>query len=108
MSENSSVSYFSAKKFYVLVAVGLIIFAAGTLFAYSAKSHLKAEDLPAEELVKQERIYAAAKILSMVGFVIALIPSVQILQNTIQNERAKTTEGSNVSVKKEKENSEDE
>ncbi len=108
MSENSSVSYFSARKFYALVAIGLIVFAAGTLFAYCAKSNLKAEDLPAEEFQKQERIYAAAKIISMVGFIVALIPSVQILQNTIQKERAKTTEGSNVSVTKEKENSEDE
>ncbi|MBZ3935025.1 hypothetical protein [Methanimicrococcus blatticola] len=108
MSENSPVSVFSNKKFYVLVAIGLIIFAAGTVFAYSAKSNLKDKDLPADDFQKQERIYAVAKIASMVGFIIALIPSVQILQNTILNERAKTTEGSDVSVKEEKNNEEDE
>lgn len=108
MSENSSVSSFSAKKYYALIAVGLIIFILGTVFAYAADKHLDAGDLPADELKKQDRIYAAAKIGSFIGFIIALIPSVRILQNTIEIERAKTTEGSNVSVKKEKENSEDE
>lgn len=87
MSENSPAPHFSAKKFYIFVAIGLIIFAAGTLFAYSAKHHLDDKSLPAEDQQREERIYAAAKIASMIGFIIALIPSVQILQHTIQKER---------------------
>ncbi|WNY28222.1 hypothetical protein MmiEs2_04060 [Methanimicrococcus stummii] len=99
MSENSF-SNFSAKKFYAIVAIGLIIFAAGTLFAYPAKQNLKADDLPIEELHKQERIYAISKIASMIGFIIALIPSVKILQHAIQNETAKAAE-TNAGSKKE-------
>jgi TRAP-type C4-dicarboxylate transport system permease small subunit len=91
MSENLSVSNFSFKKSYMLVAVGLILLAAGTLFAYSANQHLEAGVLPPEELARQGGIYAAAKIISMIGFIIALIPSVRILQNALLNEKAKSS-----------------
>ncbi|WNY23293.1 hypothetical protein MmiHf6_05980 [Methanimicrococcus hongohii] len=89
MSENSSVSDFSASRSYVIVAVGILILIAGTIFAYSADRHLEAGDLPADELAKQERIYAVSKIGSMVGFIIAIIPSVNILQNSLLNEKSK-------------------
>ncbi|MDV0444530.1 hypothetical protein MmiAt1_00560 [Methanimicrococcus sp. At1] len=89
MSENSSDTDFSSKKFYAIVALGLIIFAAGTIFAYPAGVHLDDPDISAEEYAKQEKIYAVSKVGSMVGFIIALIPSVKILQNSLLKEKEK-------------------
>ncbi|MDR2944930.1 MAG: hypothetical protein LBU81_07645 [Methanosarcinales archaeon] len=110
MSEKLSASRFSAKKFYAFIALGLIIFAAGTLFAYSADS--KSDDLKinggsAEEILKQDHYYAAAKILSFIGFLIALIPSVQILQHALLNENKKTAEKSNTCAENETADQED-
>lgn len=101
MSENSSSSQssqFSTKRLYVFVAIGILIFVLGTVFSYAAGQHLDAGDLPPEELVKQDRIYAVSKIGTFIGFLIALVPSVKILQGTIQKMRDETTEGSPVSV----------
>lgn len=108
MSENSSSSQLQTKRLYVFVAIGVLIFAIGTLFAYPADKHLDAGDLPPEELARQERIYAVSKIGSFIGFLIALVPSVQILQGTIQKMRDESIKSSAVSVKEDKINDEDE
>ncbi|MDL2260979.1 hypothetical protein LJC08_01875 [Methanimicrococcus sp. OttesenSCG-928-J09] len=105
MSENTSSSessQFSAKRFYVIVVIGLLIFSIFAVFSYAAKSKYESGDLTPEDVAKQKNIYAVAKIMSFVGFLIALIPSVKILQNTIQKMREETTGSSSVSVENQK------
>jgi hypothetical protein len=67
-------------KFYVFVAIGLLIFSFFAVLSYGAREKLNSEDLTPEETSNQRLIYAVSKIGSMIGFVIALIPSVRILQ----------------------------
>lgn len=88
MSENSS-SSFSSRKYYVIVAIGLIIFGLCAVFSYASHSKIESGTLSPEDLTAQRQIYVISKIGSMVGFIIALVPSVLILQNTVQNEKKK-------------------
>lgn len=93
MSEITS-SEFSPKKFYVFVAIGLIIFGICTVFSYASKDKINSGDLSGDDLSTQKYIYSISKIGSMIGFIIALVPSVLILQKTVQKERDKTAEDS--------------
>ncbi|MDY0266609.1 MAG: hypothetical protein RBQ94_03015 [Methanimicrococcus sp.] len=88
MSEKSS-SSFSARKYYAIVAVGLIIFSLCAVFSYASHSKIESGELSPEDLASQKKIYAVTKIGSMVGFIIALVPSVLILQKTLQEEKEK-------------------
>jgi len=85
MSEDQSFfSQFTTKQFYVVVAIGLIIFATFAIFAYAAKDKLKSDSLTMEEQSKQILIQSFSQIGSFIGFLIALIPSVKILQREVQ------------------------
>ena len=67
-----------------MVVVGLIIFAACFVFSYAAKDKLKSDDLTADERSKQILIQSFSMIGLMIGFIIALVPSVFIFQKGIQ------------------------
>ena len=85
MTEDGSFfSRFTKKQLYIVVVIGLLIFAAGAVYSYLSKDKLKSGGLTPEEEAAESNIYALSKILSMAGFIIALIPSVQILKNEIQ------------------------
>jgi len=89
MSENPPESNFSAKKSYQFVVIGLAMLIIGIIFAYSSNQHLNAGTLPDEELSRQVLIFAASKVVSMIGFIIALIPSVRILQDMATSKKSK-------------------
>jgi hypothetical protein len=67
-------------KFYVYVAIGLLIFSFFAVLSYGAREKLDSGDLTPEEISDQRLIYAASKIGATIGFIVALIPSVRILQ----------------------------
>ena len=67
-------------QLYALIVIGLIIFSACAVFSYTFAKKLDAPDLTDEERSKQEVNYFFSKIGSTIGFLIALIPSVKILQ----------------------------
>jgi hypothetical protein len=76
------------RKFYVYVAIGILIFSIFAVFSYAAREKLDDEKanpgiLSPEEKSKQSQIYAFSKIGSMIGFIIALVPSVRILQYSL-------------------------
>ena len=83
MSEEASPSPVNTKKFYVYLVIGLLIFSIFAVFSYAADEKIDSGDLTLEELNKQRVIYLVSKIGSMIGFIIALIPSVRILQHGI-------------------------
>jgi hypothetical protein len=76
------------RKFYVYVVIGILIFSIFAVFSYAASVKIKDEKLnpgtlSPEEKSKQSQIYAFSKIGSMIGFIIALVPSVRILQYSL-------------------------
>jgi len=81
--EGSFFSRLTKKQLYIFAMIGILVLAAGAVLSYTAKEKLKSDGLTPEEEAKESYIYAVSKIISMVGFIIALIPSVKILQNTI-------------------------
>lgn len=98
MSESEKLSSgFSSKKFYVIVAIGLLIFAGGALFAYGAKTKLSSDTLLPEERSQQTLIFVVSQMTSLIGFIVALIPSVKILQNTVQKEKAASSQNTALS-----------
>lgn len=81
MTEDGSyLSHFSKKQFYVFVVIGLLILVGCAVFSYAADKKLESGTLTPEEAASQRNIYALTKIGSMIGFIIALVPSVKILQ----------------------------
>ena len=79
----SFLSRFTKKQLYIFAVIGILILAAGAVVSYKAKEKLNLDGLPPEEETKARNIYAISKIVSMIGFIIALIPSVKILQNEV-------------------------
>jgi len=77
-------SQFTTKKLYVMVAIGIIIFASCFVFSYAAKDKLKSDNLTAEERSTQNLILFVSTIGFMIGFIVALVPSVFIFQKGIQ------------------------
>ncbi|MCL2549474.1 MAG: hypothetical protein FWE78_00790 [Methanimicrococcus sp.] len=71
------------KQLYILAVAGILILAAGAACSYMAKEKLKSGALTPEDEAAARNIYAVSKIVSMAGFIIALIPSVKILQNEV-------------------------
>lgn len=84
MTENDSfLSRLTTKQLYTFAAIGILILAAGAVCSFSSKDKLKSGGLTSEEETAQSSIYAVSKIVSMIGFFIALIPSVKILMNEV-------------------------
>ena len=84
MSENQTfLSQFTTKQFYVLVVIGILIASACFVFSYSAKAKSKSGTLTVEEEHKQAQIRVFASIGFVIGFIIALIPSILILQKEL-------------------------
>ncbi|WNY24589.1 hypothetical protein [Methanolapillus millepedarum] len=85
MSEDQTfLSRFSTKQFYTFVAIGLILLVLFSFFAYTSKAKLKDETLSPEEETTQSTIYIISKIGQVVGFLVALVPSIGILQKEIE------------------------
>ncbi|MDV0446877.1 hypothetical protein MsAg5_07400 [Methanosarcinaceae archaeon Ag5] len=81
--EQTLLSKFSTKQFYTFVALGLIILVLFSFFAYTSKTKLKDDTLTPDEISTQSTIYVISKIGQVVGFLVALIPSIGILQKEI-------------------------
>ncbi|MCL2863106.1 MAG: hypothetical protein FWE54_03320 [Methanimicrococcus sp.] len=78
------------KQLYVFAAIGILILAAGAVCSYTSKDKLKSGALTADEEKMQSNIYAVSKIVSTIGFIIAIIPSVKILQNEVKKKEPKS------------------
>ena len=97
MTEDGSyLSHFSKKQFYVFVVIGLLILVGCAVFSYAADKKLESGTLTPEEAASQRNIYALTKIGSMIGFIIALIPSVKILQYEVLKKTPATPDTDNV------------
>jgi len=84
MSENQSfLSQFTTKQFYVLVVIGILIASACFVFSYSANAKSKSGSLTVEEEHKQAQIRVFASIGFVIGFIIALLPSILLLQKEL-------------------------
>ncbi|WP_338097211.1 hypothetical protein [Methanolapillus ohkumae] len=80
----SFLSRFTTKQFYVFVAIGLMLLIVFSFFAYTSGNKFENESLPQEERDTQGTIYVISKIGQMVGFLIALIPSIGILKKEME------------------------
>ena len=84
MSEDQPfLSQFTTKQFYVLVVIGILIASACFVFSYSANAKSKSGTLTVEEEHKQAQIRVFASIGFVIGFIIALVPSIRILQKEL-------------------------
>jgi len=80
--------------------IGILILAAGAVCSYTAKEKLKSGGMTPEEEAVQRNIYAVSKIISMAGFIIAIIPSVKILQKEMVKKNTQPDKSDTAEIQK--------